>query len=102
MSQLHKLFKELIKLSAEDQSFLWDALREKKNCERTCEELGVKYSDKRFAKYLYERNKSNSTGLVTTIPASSRKGPTLKQIEQIVCGDNLDIIEEAARKKGLI
>jgi hypothetical protein len=99
MSQLHKLYKELIKLSYEDRSLLWDALREKQNCERACAELNVKYSDKRFAKFIYERNKNNCAQPASP---SSKQGPTLKQIEQVVCGDNLDIIEEAARKKGLI
>ena len=99
MSQLHKLFKELIKLSHEDRSLLWDALREKQNCERACAELNVKYSDKRFAKFIYERSKN--TNIQPQAP-SLKQGPTLKQIEQVVCGDNLDIIEEAARKKGLI
>jgi hypothetical protein len=100
MSQLHKLFKELTKLSDNDRSLLWDALREKKTCEQLCEELGVKYSDKRFTKFLYERNKNNGGTVAIAIPTSRQ--PSLKQLEQIVCGDNLDIIEEAAKKKGLI
>jgi hypothetical protein len=98
---LHKLFKELSKLSEEEVGLLYEALGERNRCKRVCGELGVKYTDKRLAKYIFERNKNGNCKTTypnTTLPP----GPTLKQLEQIICGTNLDIIEEAAEKKGLL
>ena len=99
---IHKLFKEFEKLSEEQIELLFEARRERKNCQRLCDELNVKYSDKRFARFIYERSKNNN-GVKMAQPVNQPRAPfTLKQIEQVVLGTNLDIIEEAAEKKGLI
>jgi hypothetical protein len=95
----HKLFKELQKLDENTVDLIIEARRWEKQCKRSCEELGVKFTNKRFVKYLAERIKQNLQGPTTCVP---QPGFTLKQIEQVICGTNLDIIEEAAEKKGLI
>lgn len=99
---LHKLFKELQKLNEDDVDLLLDARREAKNCKRLCDELGVKYTDKRLAKFLYEREKNNCNIPMPATPKTMQPSITYKKIEQIICGTNLDIIEDAAEKKGLL
>lgn len=98
---LHKLFKEMMKLDEKERDLLWNTMHEAHTCKRMCEDMGVKFTDKKLAKFIYERYKRN--GITPTVCASSpQKGPTLKQVQDIVSGTNLDIIEEAAEKKGLL
>lgn len=100
MSNLHKLFKELQKLDYEDFDLLCDAWRESHNIKVVCKNMGIKYKDKFLISSLTKRvNNKAVAGAVATIPGSSNRD---KKIEQIILGDNLDIIEEAAKKKGLI
>jgi hypothetical protein len=94
---LHKLFKELKQLSSDDRYLLNQAIREMDNVKRMCKDMGVKYSDKKLISYL-RNNYTSTQGIQPVAPAPF----PAKKIEKIVLGDNLDIIEEAARKKGLI
>jgi hypothetical protein len=99
MSNMHKLFKELQKLDYEDFDLLCDAWREAYNVKRNCELMGVKYKDKFLVNALTKR----VNGKLNPVPVSgSSSNGRDKKIEQIIMGDNLDIIEEAAKKKGLI
>jgi len=98
---IHRLFKELQQLDDTGRSLVWDALHYARECEKVCKDLGVKYTDKKLAKFIHARIKNNN-GLVAASTQGPTKTVTLKQIEQVICGTNLDIIEEAARKKGLI
>lgn len=104
MSVLHKLFKELQKLSDEDREMLYTAVSEDRNVRRLCKDMGVRCSDKIVAKYTINRY-INNNACVPTSPSAINAGKqtnNAKKIEKIIMGDNLDIIEEAARKKGLI
>jgi hypothetical protein len=101
MSNLHKLFKELQKLSYDDFDLLCDAWREQQNVKINCQNMGIKYQEKFLVKSITRRTNSKS------YPVAVTSGPTSlnnrdKKIEEIILGDNLDIIEEAAKKKGLL
>lgn len=100
MSKLHKLFKEIEKLDYDDFDLLCDAWRESFNVRQSCERIGVKYKDKFLVNALTKHHNLKSSAPMTAVP-SSNNGRN-KKIEQIILGDNLDIIEEAAKKKGLI
>jgi hypothetical protein len=99
MGNLHKLFKEMQNLNYEDFDLLCDAWREHHNVKRNCENMGIKYSDKILAKYITNITASRVTSQPTSAPPTNNN---YKKIEKIILGDNLDIIEEAAKKKGLV
>jgi hypothetical protein len=100
MSNLHKLFKEIEKLDYEDFDLLCDAWREADNVKQNCARMGIKYKDKYLINALTKRANCKANMAIPTAPSSNTKRD--KKIEQIILGDNLDIIEEAAKKKGLI
>jgi hypothetical protein len=101
MSNLHKLFKELQKLDYDDFDLLCDAWREHQNVKINCKNMGIKYSDKYLIKSF--TNRVNNQGLCVAVAGTPpNQGNRTKKIEQIILGDNLDIIEEAAKKKGLL
>jgi hypothetical protein len=97
MSKLHKLFDELKELSQDDRMLLQEALRDNDNVRQMCKNLGVKFSNKMLLKYIVG-NQTNQGCIATP----SNPVNNSKKIEKIIMGDNLDIIEEAAKKKGLI
>jgi hypothetical protein len=99
MSKLHKLFKEMQTLSHEDLEMLNEALRQASNCRRMCEELGIRYTEKRCISWIKKHFNNNA---VTSVPTPATPTNPLPKIEKIIRGDNLDIIEEAAEKKGLL
>jgi len=103
MNNLHKLFLELKKLDYDDFDLLCDAYRENHYVKQNCKAMGIKYQDKYLINAITKRVSTkcgtiSPTGTVPPNQISSRD----KKIEKIILGDNLDIIEEAAKKKGLI
>lgn len=101
MSNLHKLFKELQKLDYDDFDLLCDAWRECNNVKINCKNMGIRYSDKYLISSLTKRQMVNALMQPVTAPTSSQNN-RIKKIDKVILGDNLDIIEEAAKKKGLI
>jgi len=101
MSNLHKIFKELQKLDFQDFDAVCDAWREHYNVKINCKNMGIKYSDKYLVNSLTKRRNSLTNAVATCPPTLNQSGRD-KKIEQIILGDNLDIIEETAKKKGLI
>jgi diketogulonate reductase-like aldo/keto reductase len=94
------------KLTEEERDILQELVRESDNVERTCKNLGVEYTDEMLVNWLnntahYRINGPKACASQTTAP-NNTQDPTVKKMEQIVKGDNLDMIEEAAEKKGLI
>jgi|SRR5579864_3724472 len=103
MSNLHKLFKELQKLDYDDFDLLCDAWRESTQVKNQCKNMGIKYNDKYLINAVTKRatSKLNYPGAAPPINPPGQNNRD-KKIHQIIVGDNLDIIEEAAKKKGLI
>lgn len=106
MSNLHKLFIELKKLTEEERDMLQELVRETNDVERTCQNLGIKYTDEMLMNWLKNTahyRLSNVKAVGTTPPNSNNTpDPTVQKMEKIILGDNLDIIEETAKDKGLI
>ena len=106
MSQLHKIFKEMKKLTKDERDILVELLRESDNVERTCQNLGVKYTDEILESWLNNtaHYRVGVKAASPTYPSNSNNStdPTIEQMKKIIKGDNLDIIEEAAKDRGLI
>ena len=107
MSNLHKLFNELRKLSENERGLLQELLRESNTVEIQCKNLGVEYTDAMLinwlnntAHYRVSSLSINSPPTINTL--NNTPDPTAECMKKIITGDNLDIIEEAAEKKGLI
>lgn len=102
MSKLHKIFKELQKLDYEDFDLLCDAWREHQNIKINCKNMGIKYQDKFLVNSTKKRAANNAISTSHVAAPNLSRSNRDKKIEQIILGDNLDVIEEAAKKKGLI
>jgi hypothetical protein len=93
MSQnLHKIFKEIFELSNEDAYILQELSEAVRDARSTFANVGTEFTYERFKEYfkrVHSYNLQKNPGYVN---------PMIKVIE----GDNLDIIEEEAKKKGLI
>jgi diketogulonate reductase-like aldo/keto reductase len=94
------------KLSEEERDILQELVRESDNVERTCKNLGIEYTDEMLINWInntahYRINVKPTSATQFTSP-SNTLDPTVKKMEQIVKGDNLDMVEEAAKDRGLI
>jgi hypothetical protein len=109
MSNLHKLFLEMKKLSEEERDILQELVRESNNVERTCKNLGIEYTDDILINWLnntahYRISAGGTKAVSTAQPTNSNntQDPLVQKMKKIISGDNLDMIEEAAKEKGLI
>lgn len=108
MSNLHKLFLEMKKLTKEERNILQELAREAETVERTCKNLGVEYTDEILINWLnatahYRISAGVSAPMSPSATASNNSSdPTVQKMQKIIKGDNLDMIEEIAKEKGLI
>ena len=108
MTNLHKLMKEVLSLSKEEYEILTETVREVHNVKRTCTQLGIPYSDEMCVNWIKStENYRCRNAPVAICPPSSgninnQPDPFTEKMAKTLTGDNLDIIEEAAIKKGLL
>lgn len=103
---LHKLFKELVDLNDSERETLMESVREAVNVKRMCEQLGIPYTQDLCINYVKNtssyRCRAISPSNPPCPPPNTALDPETIKMSKVIIGDNLDIIEEAAKQKGLI